>query len=206
MRIKYPRTPHLVWSGHVTDDDIISDNLNIFDNEIVMTEKMDGENTTIYKDGLHARSLDGRSHWTQDWVRALQSTIAMDLPDNFRLCGENVFAKHSIGYKNLESFFYLFSIWENDTCLSWNETEEWAKLLNLVTVPVIFRGKWDDKPELIHELWIKDETKHEGYVIRNANSFSYSEFKNNTGKYVRNNHVTNSTHWKLDQIEKNELL
>ena len=59
-RIKYPRTPHFPWSPGATDDDKILQDLSVFDKQpVVITEKMDGENTTIYADGyIHARSLD----------------------------------------------------------------------------------------------------------------------------------------------------
>lgn len=36
---------------------------------VVITEKMDGENTTLYRDGLHARSLDSRHHPSRNWVK-----------------------------------------------------------------------------------------------------------------------------------------
>lgn len=206
--IKYPRTYHVPWSGYIGEDDRIQNDLSFFSNEIVMTVKMDGENTTIYRDYIHARSIDGKSHWTQSWVRQFQSTIGYELPDGWRLCGENLFARHSIKYENLESYFYLFSIWnEKNECLSWDDTVEWAALMEIPLVPVIFRGKWQDAPEKIHTLWEKqfDESKDEGYVIRNANSFNYSQFRFNTGKYVRKNHVTSSSHWKFEKIEQNKL-
>ena len=208
--IKYPRTFHVPWSGYMGEDDKISSSIDkLFQNEIVVTEKLDGENTTMYNDHVHARSIDGNSHWTQSWVRNLQATIGHEIPKNWRICGENLYAKHSIGYKDLKSFFYIFSIWdEKNNCLSWNDTTEWAELLNIPTVPVLYKGVWNDVPEKIHShIWEKkiDESSHEGYVIRNANSFNYSLFRENTAKYVRENHVTTSTHWKWDKIELNTL-
>jgi hypothetical protein len=207
--IKYPRTTHFPWSRTITDDDIVDEQLSVFDNEIVMTIKMDGENTTMYSDYIHARSLDSRAHWTQSWVRQLHASIQSEIPTGWRLCGENVFAQHSIIYENLESYFYLFSIWnEKNECLSWDDTLEWASLLNLSVVPVIYRGIWEKSPELIHSsLWLGkfDETTNEGYVIRSASSFPYEKFSENTGKYVRKNHVTSSSHWKFEKIKQNKL-
>jgi tRNA splicing ligase len=164
----------------------------------------------MYNDYVHARSVDGNSHWTQSWVRQFHSTIAYDIPENWRICGENMFAKHSIKYDNLKSYFYLFSIWnEKNECLSWDETTEWAELLGVETVPLLYRGTWTDSPELIHKhIWDKkvDETTNEGYVIRTADKFHYNAFKNNTAKYVRKNHVTSASHWKYDKIEQNDLI
>lgn len=60
---KYPRTLHLPQSLSVTSDDKVHKSLDQFDvKEVVITEKLDGENTTIYCEGTHARSIDGRYH------------------------------------------------------------------------------------------------------------------------------------------------
>ena len=55
MRIKYPRTPHLPWSLGATNDDVKQRDLSHFvGKQVVVTEKMDGENTTLYNDYIHA--------------------------------------------------------------------------------------------------------------------------------------------------------
>ena len=93
--------------------------------------------------------------------------------------------------------------------MSWKDTVEWCKLLGIEHVPVLYEGSWNDDPEKIHDfIWKNkyDEEKHEGYVIRNAGEFHYSQFRNNVMKYVRKNHVRTSTHWKYERIEKNKLI
>jgi hypothetical protein len=57
MRVKYPRTPHLPWSPGRSEDDIALDSIEHLEHseDIVVTEKLDGENTTLYHDYLHAR-------------------------------------------------------------------------------------------------------------------------------------------------------
>ena len=62
-RYKYPRTTHLPWSRSVSVDDLVyrphlDHGVYPEGTEVVITEKMDGENTSIYHDGLHARSVD----------------------------------------------------------------------------------------------------------------------------------------------------
>jgi hypothetical protein len=207
---KYPRTAHLPWSMGFSEDDIISSDLSLFENEIVITEKLDGENSNLYNNYFHARSITTPHHESQDWLKTLHASIKNDIPPLWRISGENLFAKHSIGYENLESYFYAFSMWDDKNfCLSWDETEEWAALLGLETVPVLYRGKWNDAPEKIHDLiWNKkvDEESHEGYVVRNAGKFHYSKFRENVLKYVRKNHVRTSTHWKFERIEQNKLI
>jgi hypothetical protein len=204
-RVKYPRTWHMPWSPGVTKDDRIISDLSGFENqEIVVTEKMDGENTTMYRDYIHARSLEHNPHPSRNWVKKLHSEIAHDIPENFRLCGENLYAKHSIKYDQLASYFQLFSVWQGLTCLSWDETIEWAGLLNLTLVPVIYRGfKW----QMPEESWFNPQAPVgiEGYVIRVARSFSYREFPRVVAKYVRANHVQTHGHWMRKTVEANKL-
>jgi RNA ligase len=108
QRYKYPRTPHLSFSPGVSEDDIQLNSNQIFANsDIVITEKLDGENTTFYPDYLHARSLDSRHHPSRTWVKALHASIAHNIPLGWPICGENLYARHSIAYKNLKSYFFL---------------------------------------------------------------------------------------------------
>lgn len=207
--IKYPRTPHLSWSPGFTEDDIHSRD-NIFqDKQIVVLEKLDGENTSCYADGyLHARSLDSQSHISRDWIKTnIAPQIKNELPDGWRVCGENMYAKHSIHYTRLQTYFYVFAIYnENNFCLSWQETEEWCGLLNLHTVPVLYSGPYIEN---IHNIWNGSSVlgaESEGYVIRNAASFAYEDFANNTAKYVRKNHVQTTQHWKKQIIVPNVLI
>lgn len=60
---KYPRTPHLPWSEGATSDDVFLNNCSHFEGkEVVVTEKLDGECTSMYHDKIHARSIDSRNH------------------------------------------------------------------------------------------------------------------------------------------------
>ena len=50
MRYKYPRTYHLPFSpGFTSDDKVLKDDSYFRGKEIVVTEKMDGENVSIYQ-------------------------------------------------------------------------------------------------------------------------------------------------------------
>lgn len=203
--IKYPRTYHLPCSPGKTDDDKSFKDYSIFEGKnVVITTKMDGENTTGYYDGyIHARSIDSKKHESRSWVKNFLQNILYELPQGWRICGENLFAKHSIKYTDLKSYFYLFSIWDdNNNCLSWNETIEFAKLLNIETVPVIFSGQFNQS---IVESLYETMTDQEGFVVRNSDKFNYIDFRKNVGKYVRENHVQTSQHWLKKKLEKNEL-
>jgi ATP-dependent RNA circularization protein (DNA/RNA ligase family) len=202
---KYPRTFHLPWSEGVTSDDKILHDLSLFENkEIVILEKMDGENTTMMKTKFYVRSLDSKHHYTQNHVKGIWGNINYLIPDNWRICGENLYAKHSIGYNNLSSYFMVFNIWnDNNMCLSFDETIEMCKMLNLTHVPIIYKGIFDI--DYIKKIKL-DYSKQEGYVIRLAESFNYDNFKNSVVKFVRKNHVTSNQHWLYSKIEINKLL
>lgn len=211
IRYKYPRTFHLPWSpGASSDDKTHSDANALFSgHEIVVTEKMDGENTTIYSDGyVHARSIDSAHHPSRDWVKTNVAPMMIGhLPEGWRICGENLYAKHSIGYTTLPSYFLVFSIWdERNMCLSWEDTMEWCNLLGLYMVPVLFKGMWN------HEVvkgCFKPHSRYgnenEGYVVRISAAYHFDAFTMSTAKYVRANHVQTEEHWMYATVQPNGI-
>lgn len=203
-RYKYPRTRHLPWSPGATNDDVILDSTSSFARQrIIVSEKMDGENTTLYRDHLHARSIDSRHHPSRDWVKALHGRIAHLIPEGWRVCGENLYARHSIGYTELPSYFLVFSIWnERNQCLSWNDTTEWADLLDLKTVPVLFDGCFDE--QRLRNLEV-DARRVEGYVARLASCFDYDAFSKSIAKWVRAGHVQTDEHWMHADVIPNRM-
>ena len=206
--VKYPRTNHLPWSPGVNDDDRVLGSLSHFEGKrVIVTEKMDGENTTFYDDHIHARSIDSRGGEDRAWVKQFWATIAYEIPELWRICGENLWAEHSIHYDNLKSYFYGFSIWnEKNECLSWDETLEWFELFNTTPVPVLYDGIWDEKKIRAIEKDLKWES-NEGYVVRLAESFTYGQFKNSIAKFVRKGHVQTTKHWRQGRaFTPNEIL
>jgi len=195
--VKYPRTYHLPWSLGITDDDRIMRDLSNFEGKrVIVTRKMDGENFTGYNDYSHARSVDGRHHYTRDWAKNFWMQRSYELPKGWRVCAENLYAVHSIRYDDLDSYLMGFSIWnDKNECLSWDETVEWFQLLDIPSVPVLYDGIFDE--EKIKSLYDvkEDYDNHEGYVMRTADGFNYGNFKNCVAKFVRPNHVQSQKHW-----------
>lgn len=196
--IKYPRTYHLPWSPGLLDDDRQMDSTEGFvDRQIVVTVKMDGENTTMYDDYLHARSVTSEIDLSKHWVKNLQGQKGWEIPAGWRICGENLYAKHSIAYDKLDTFFMVFSIWnEQNMCLSWDDTKEYASMLGFQTVPVLYEGAYSES--VLKKLYTPRYGDHEmeGYVVRLRESFHYKDFRRCVGKYVRANHVQTNEHWK----------
>lgn len=208
--IKYPRTYHLPWSpGASSDDKILATTEHFVGKRVIVTEKLDGENTTFYWDGrMHARSTNSGAHPSQNWMKNTVAQIAYKLPYGWRVCGENVYAKHSIFYDRLTSYFYMFAIYDADNnCLSWDDTKAWAEELNIQYAPVFYEGLYGEKTIKTFMGAVKSHfgEELEGYVIRNTEQFHYTNFCNNVAKYVRPNHVKTDKHWKHSEIIPNKL-
>jgi hypothetical protein len=206
-RVKYPRTNHLPWSPGVNDDDRVMQDTSRFEGKrVIVTKKMDGENTTMYCDHIHARSIDSRGGEDRAWVKQLWASIAHNIPQDWRICGENLWAEHSIHYADLPSYFLGFSVWdERNVCLSWDDTLQYFELLDIIPVPVIYDGIWDESKIRALEkslTWDQDE----GYVVRLADSFTYGQFKESIAKFVRKGHVQTTKHWRASRsFTPNEL-
>ncbi|MFE5665422.1 RNA ligase family protein [Streptomyces niveus] len=203
MRTAYPRTVHVAWSPGVGSDDVRGGDLDgLRGREVVVTEKMDGENTTLYRDGLHARSLDSGHHPSRAWVKALQGRIGALIPDGTRVCGENMYARHSIAYEELESWFYGFSVWDGEWCLGWDETVRVLRRLGIPAPRVLWRGVFDERALRGLKL---DPARQEGYVVRTVEGFVREEFGRRLAKWVRPHHVQTDTHWMHAAVVENGL-
>lgn len=221
---KYNRTFHFPWSPGATNDDKIAASVDgLIGCPIVITEKMDGSNTSLESDGCFARTHSGPpGHASFDGLKALHATIKCNIPDGMQFFGEWCFAQHSIAYNELPGYFLLFNVrnlspwvppfkeqkphWE-----SWEEVELWAEDLGLPTVPVLFQGQVNSEKELkelVETLMSQPSCcggVREGVVARVAASFLDEDFSKCVLKCVRANHVQTSEHWKNQEIVKNIL-
>lgn len=215
QRYKYPRTFHFHNSPNLQNDDRKVESYDGFysdtyePKQVIATLKMDGENTTMYRDHIHARSLDSAHHVSRTMVKQIHGQIKHLIPENMRICGENLQACHSIYYTGLPSFFTVFNIWEGDRCLSHEETVMWVDEFRaqagpvLSYVPLFYIGPFD-----INEItkafysWYAD---HEGFVVRVIDSFDALDFSTHTAKLVRKGHVQSTNHWMTETMLPNKL-
>lgn len=206
MSKKYGRTFHLPISPGATADDKIMSDLSVLRDapEVLITEKMDGENTTIFAGGCHPRSPDARDHPSRDWLKAFAAGVSPRLGENERILGEYLFARHSIGYQALPSYFLGFAWILGDEIQGWDETQARFDELGLNSVPVLYRGRFSDLviEELISQV---DVSTQEGFVVRTVQAFSEAQMPVAVGKYVRANHVQSETHWMKAEIVRNGL-
>lgn len=206
MNTKYPRTMHFPWSpGMSNDDKVIKHYKYLEGKEVVGTIKYDGENTTIKPEACHARSLDSAHHPSRDWVKKLWGEIAYKIPEGWRICGENMYARHSIAYDDLESYFYGFSIWTpQNVALDWDSTLMWFEELGITPVQELYRGPFD--VDVIKKLTDSlDPAKVEGLVVRTTEEIFYELFEYQVAKYVRKGHVQTDAHWMHAEIIPNKL-
>jgi hypothetical protein len=211
---KHPRIPHVPWSPGFQPrgpkPDLKLSSIARFKKQfVVITVKMDGMNSSMYNNWIHARSTEFlMRHGATDLVKSMWSKIRHDIPDGWRICGENLHAKHSIHYQNLPAFFLVHSVWdEKQRCLPWCETAEWAELLGFETVPVVYCGLYEHNiiRNLEIDKYLGDEC--EGWVMRLSDGFDHNGSHLCMAKYVRENHiplVDANSHWSKKPIVRNE--
>ena len=214
---KYNRTFHLPWSKGATNDDKIATSIESLINvEIVITEKMDGSNTSLEAEGCFARTHSGPpSHASFDGLKALHATIKYKIPNDMQFFGEWCFALHSISYNELPGYFMMFNVrdlsFPDIIWNSWDDVELWASELEVPTVPVLFRGvvkSEQELKELVESFMIQPSRCggiREGVVVRVARPFYDWEFSQCVLKCVRKNHVNTDTHWAHQMIVHNKL-
>ncbi len=202
---KYGRTFHLPISlGATSDDKIMTSIEGLKVKDLLISEKMDGENTTIHSEGTHARSPDSRYHPSRDWIKAFAAGISPQLESHERIVGENLFAQHSLAYDALPSFFMGFSWIVGNEIQSWDATLLRFEELGITPVTVLYRGSYTNGvfESIADQL---DLARQEGFVARDAVGFSESEMPARIGKYVRANHVQSEAHWMNSELVPNHL-
>ena len=212
---KYGRTYHYTFSPGTTSDDRL--NINYWEDiqkfeTLIHTEKLDGENNCLSQKGVFARShaAPTTSPWTPQ-LRQRWELIKNDLGD-LEIFGENLYAIHSIEYKALEEYFFVFAVRHLDTWLSWEEVEFYASAFDFPTVPLLEtistkKLTLDNLTNRVCELASQNSKyesfdtftnsfcSKEGVVSRNPKEFLTKNFKHNVFKYVRKGHVKTDEHW-----------
>lgn len=206
MLRKYGRTFHLPQSpGATSDDKILQDaSALLAEPEVVITEKMDGENTTIHSGGCHPRSLDARYHPSRDWMKAFAAGISPALAEGERIVGEYLFARHAIAYSALPSYFLGFAWILDGVIQPWEETLARFGDLGIVSVPALYRGP-PSAPVIQETISALDLETQEGFVIRTAREFAEKDMQTLLAKYVRADHVQTEVHWMNAETVKNGL-
>ena len=201
---------HFGFSPGAKNDDRIAtslDEMRLLSKDLVYTEKLDGENTCIKRDGIYARthSVVNRNEWAHHlWGK--WATIKNEL-HGLEIFGENMYAIHSIEYQRLPDYFFVFAIRDGDLWYEWDEVNYFARYFNFSVVPEFPVELIVDSLNALNSQEHIQETvqlfmtmpnfgnKIEGVVVRNRESFTTDEFDHNVLKYVRKDHVQTDEHW-----------
>ncbi|XZF16486.1 RNA ligase family protein [Chitinophagaceae bacterium MMS25-I14] len=212
---KYGRTYHYPFSPGTTSDDRVNhdywqDVQQI--QQLVHTEKLDGENNCLSRYGVFARShaAPTTSAWTQA-IRMRWERLKNDLGE-LELFGENLYAVHSIEYRKLEQHYFVFAARYSNTWLSWEEVKFFAAAFDLPVVPelkTVQPGNYTEKEfrDDVLQMTAQNSTMNafdvhtgtrctmEGIVSRNTGEYTIDEMAHNIFKYVRKGHVKTDEHW-----------
>jgi len=201
---KYPSTPHLPFSPGVNPDDSkLADCRHLLQQEVVVTEKLDGGNCCIKGGQVYARThAKPATHESFSAVKQLVTGFGSIL-DGIELFGENMQAVHSIEYSNLTSFFYVFAARRQGEWLAWDEVVSLAEDLGLPTAPVVFQGRFDSPEQLQSQLesWAREPSAvganvtPEGFVVRRLHAWPETRFADCIAKYVRAGHIQTDDTW-----------
>lgn len=212
---KYGRTYHFPFSPGTTSDDRINhtywDDIQKTDT-LIHTEKLDGENNCLNQFGVFARShvAPTTSPWTAQ-LREQWQLMKNDLGE-IELFGENLYAVHSIEYKRIESYYYIFAVRCLDKWLSWDEVKFYAAMFDFPTVPELGVRRVEDltedalKADVLRlagepsvfgsiDTQAAGDCTREGVVCRNIDEYPVADFAHHVFKYVRKGHVKTDRHW-----------
>jgi hypothetical protein len=177
---KYPNIPHIPGS-QLASGDMLSDNYPI--GEFYVYEKLDGASLGISKTSKGYR-LQNRGAYLEhkrphpQW-EAAKNWVYMnyEVLDRFfegfprgTLFGEWLYAKHSIWYPALESYFIGYDVWTGNEFLPDSLTiQEIITTVGLVPSPIItatnniaeFLASYTHKP-------IYDSNEYEGFIFRSV--------------------------------------
>lgn len=179
--------------------------------EVIITEKIDGGCTCLYRGEVYARSTGQPSH--AGWMAMVRKHHAhRTIPyDSIAFYGEDIYGVHSIEYDPVDEAetFRLFAtrhicrlpVVGEDLIQDWDTTVWLGEQIGVLPVPVLFKGVFHRVEDIT--AWFQDNLSlpsalggnREGFVMRVTDSFPASKFGQNVAKFVRPNHVQTDQHW-----------
>ena len=230
--VKYPRTPHLFGSKGTDDDKHLSEVESrefIADESLIVEEKIDGTNVGIHFTSAGQMVLQCRGHLItqgmhpqydlfKQWTAVKRGVVEARLEDRYILCGEWVYARHSVHYRQLPHYFFEFDIYdkEEEAFLSLEKRLSLIEGAGIETVPVLHQGVIGKKareeligPSLFDSVFENPVTRRtdnlmEGLYLRTEAAGAVA----GRAKFVRPEFVEKvkqSTHWQHQAMVPNLL-
>lgn len=212
---KYPRSSHFPFSPGMSNDDRMMPDINtLLNRELIASEKLDGSNCCLERDGVFARSHSGPpTHPSFNMLKAMHADLRDQLEPNLQFFGEYCYAVHSITYGALPAYFFLFGIRDKLTQMWWDfdSVVAAAEVLDLQMPPVIWRGSFVTRASLERAVMNSATMPstfggpREGLVVRWTDGFLDEEFNGSLAKWVRQGHVQTDAHWTSQEIVRQRL-
>jgi hypothetical protein len=198
---------------------------------VIGTVKMDGSQSSLYRDFLHGRTPDFKSNPTWTWLQNFHSSFSHWIDEGYRVNVENLWGAVTtdIQYRHLTSKAQAFMVWNRENeCLSWDETVEYLAVLSefirdvksergprkglpkypagLPHPPVVYDDVYnEERIKKLMNMTHYNGDEMEGVVIRVARKFQCREFASCVGKMVRANHqVRHSGELRLNSVAGEE--
>ncbi len=201
----YPRTPCWPTSPSKPRGDRNTRHAGEFPGaDLTVTEKLDGSSVLIHEGRVLTRGGDPHA----PWLAMARKHHGWKLRGQPGLClyAEDIYGVHSIAYDPVPEArtLYVFAALEDGRFLSFPEVEEIAERLDIPTVPVLVRARFDsfDSVEELEECLREHHREpsvlggdREGVVVRHTAGFSREEFHRRVFKSVRAGHVQTDEHW-----------
>lgn len=214
--MKYPRIAHLPSSPAEARDDLRLESAGALAGRLLhFSEKMDGSNCCFTREGIFARSHEGPpTHASFNRAKALWAEVRHRIPAGVSLFGEWLYARHSIAYWDLPSYFLIFGARDEvrHVWLSVADTIGLALGLDLQVVPTLAQFKLPDGAAvdrftagLIRSAGPTFGDEIEGVVVRVSDEFADADFERSVAKFVRAEHVQTDEHWLHQPIVPNRL-
>ena len=198
---RYPRTPCWPQSPSYPRGDRATEDPESFTcREIVITEKLDGSNTTL----RNGEALTRSGKRTAPWLAMARKHHAWKLTGLDEIIyGEDLYGVHSIAYAPMreEQTFRAFALLRGSILTSWDELVEITESLEIPRVPVLFRGEFSNVKELNEFIQQAHREKsvlgpdREGVIVRTSGEFPLERLAQNVCKSVRADHVQAGEHW-----------
>lgn len=158
--MKYPRTPHLAGSRLQPGDEDLSQAAfsQIQGRHLVIEEKIDGANSAVSFGPDGGLLLQSRGHYLtggyrerhydlmKQWANVHRDSFYRILGKRYIMYGEWMYAKHSIYYDALPSYFMEFDIYDREKGLFLDtpSRRELTGQMPVSSVPVLACGEFQD--------------------------------------------------------------
>ena len=213
FNIKFPRIAHFPFSpqvvaGGARDDRIAGTGWDHYlrKHGYVQMEKMDGSNVCLTDKGVYPRGSGVLAPETYDWLKAKHAEIKHQIPKTYRIYGENMYAVHSVEYKNLKSYFYVFAVYDTEyrKWLNPLRMDGIARRLGFETSVRAISGVPDTENferdfERMYRVRTTREDEYrrdmEGFVVWANTEIPEHMFSKMVFKWVRQDHVQTDEHW-----------